>query len=933
MPPQRCQRSGVKGWRWGTSGKCFTGKGAKAKAERQGRAIEAAIATRNAMRRLGVIASVAAVDIESLCACGLVANRTKIVPSNPLKADPTRTKTLRRVLEAEFVRRFRELRRKVIDLVVVEDAFGLKRRPINTPFTGNEENEDALEQNSERPVGGENVELKGANEIGGGSYRAAQPDESDNLPTRDVREGSAGASGGSEESRDGGTSRTVAKRDSRRAHLTQNEERDDGPDGIENTDERDGQTVDPDARRDQPELPEAGRRDKGENDGIGEGSRRVGREDGQAGGEDRGVDESHGSDGEARGQAVLHNRQTHSTLGPGEDNGGGVECRDADSDGDESPSQTQASDPERTCENRQVNRELRTQNQRFAFRSSAEQVRLFQEWLAAEIQLGVIQTTAANVENAYWTEFIRRGYEKGAGRAFDDVRKPALASGKEQLAFFDGTRAEFLRQSFAQPETVEKVKLLAGRVFTELKGVTDAMSAQMSRALAEGLVQGKNPRAIAKDLVDRVDKIGINRARLIARTEIIRAHAEGQLDAMERLGVEEVGVMVEWSTAGDDRVCPLCQPLEGVVFKLKEARGLIPRHPQCVAGDTVIIAEDASHIMSAKYTGEIVDFTTAFGSRFSVTSHHILLTQRGWVFAQDISDADYLINASCAYGHPIAPHDYLRHPTASQVFGAAVKVSDESRITETLSMPEYLHGDGISVDSKIKIVDIQSILRNERQTLGNRHSVEAFLDLRHIPAGNAPSLYSFGDSSFVLNRLANAADSFMRSLGITHILKARSVFHHKPIGLSVIPDMNPAFVDMCANASPPYVEPFAERIFAEPLAIEFKDLIGQHLVPIKKIDSRHVSSLPVFDVSTDSTLYTIAGVLSSNCRCAHVPANVGENTRGQKRGASAVKAARDRSVKAEIPKRSKRTVAQQKRRSTWAGADKKIAKKRPRSEL
>ena len=221
-------------------------------------------------------------------------------------------------------------------------------------------------------------------------------------------------------------------------------------------------------------------------------------------------------------------------------------------------------------------------NTHFRFRSDPQKVVEFRSWLDTQIQTDIIGITSqAEIDDAFWTKYVNEGYEKGAGRAFDDVRKPALASGSEQLSFFDGTRSEFLRQSFGRPETVEKVKLLAGRVFTDLKGVTDAMAAQMTRVLADGLVQGQNPREIARTLNDRIDKIGRTRATIIARTEIIRAHAEGQLDAMERLGVEEVGVMVEWSTAGDDRVCPRCQPMDGVVLKIKEARGLIPLHAQC----------------------------------------------------------------------------------------------------------------------------------------------------------------------------------------------------------------------------------------------------------------------------------------------------------------------------------------------------------------
>ena len=71
------------------------------------------------------------------------------------------------------------------------------------------------------------------------------------------------------------------------------------------------------------------------------------------------------------------------------------------------------------------------------------------------------------------------------------------------------------------------------------------------------------------------------RARAIARTEVMFAHAEGQLDCFQRLGVEELGIMAEFSTAGDDLVCTKCLPYEGKEYTVDEARGLIPIHPNC----------------------------------------------------------------------------------------------------------------------------------------------------------------------------------------------------------------------------------------------------------------------------------------------------------------------------------------------------------------
>jgi SPP1 gp7 family putative phage head morphogenesis protein len=151
----------------------------------------------------------------------------------------------------------------------------------------------------------------------------------------------------------------------------------------------------------------------------------------------------------------------------------------------------------------------------------------------------------------------------------------------ENLDFYEGGRQQFLKSAFNAPEVRSKLELLYTRTYEELKGVGGAMSQQLSRELTNGLTQGWNPAKIARKLNNRVDTLTRTRANVIARTEIINAHAEGQLDTYERAGMEKVKVQAEWSTAGDDRVCPVCASLDGVVMPVREARGLLPRHPNC----------------------------------------------------------------------------------------------------------------------------------------------------------------------------------------------------------------------------------------------------------------------------------------------------------------------------------------------------------------
>lgn len=215
---------------------------------------------------------------------------------------------------------------------------------------------------------------------------------------------------------------------------------------------------------------------------------------------------------------------------------------------------------------------------RYQFETSPEKIKKFQEWLRQQFR----STITGKTDEQLWKEYAKQGYMKGAGRAFDDVQGPRrrrrFAPGEGD--FYQGSRAEFLRSSFARPETVEKIQLLAGRSFDDLENVTEDMATRMSRTLTDGLSQGMNPREVARLLDDDLE-LGGNRAEVIARTEIIRAHAEGQLDSMKAMGVQTVGAEVEWSTAGDLRVCPECSEMEGKIYSIEDARGLIPMHPQC----------------------------------------------------------------------------------------------------------------------------------------------------------------------------------------------------------------------------------------------------------------------------------------------------------------------------------------------------------------
>ena len=264
-------------------------------------------------------------------------------------------------------------------------------------------------------------------------------------------------------------------------------------------------------------------------------------------------------------------------------------------------------------------------NTRWAFLTNPEKLKAYQRWFKDQVdaELLDIEPGAADPTESWTAQYVGSAYKRGVRDSFIASRKQALDTDSE---FFEGSQAEFLQSSFGGRIGTAQIEMLATRSFEKLRGISGEMSGEMSRILSSGLAEGRGARDIARQLTNSISGIERRRAMPIARTEIIHAYAEGQLDSFDALGVEEVGLLAEFSTTGDDLVCPLCLPLEGTVFKIKEARGLIPRHVSCIVGNSIVAALGIKSLMRTKYTGQILKFITVKGREFSITPNHVLLT-------------------------------------------------------------------------------------------------------------------------------------------------------------------------------------------------------------------------------------------------------------------------------------------------------------------
>lgn len=241
-------------------------------------------------------------------------------------------------------------------------------------------------------------------------------------------------------------------------------------------------------------------------------------------------------------------------------------------------------------------------NKAFQYSTSQQKVEGFMKWLNSQVDKGILETgelqQVGGATQAAWTnKYVTDSYKRGVIRARYELQKQGF--GKPSLESTGGIEA-----SMATPIHLDRLGLIYSRTYSDLKGITTAMDSQISRILSQGIADGDGPRDLARKIVNAIDGSGGNlglpikytnkngkevsyfmpakrRAEILARTEVIRTHHVATIQEYRNWGIVGVKVQAEFTTAGDGRVCEKCSSLQGKIYTLEEAEGLIPVHAQC----------------------------------------------------------------------------------------------------------------------------------------------------------------------------------------------------------------------------------------------------------------------------------------------------------------------------------------------------------------
>lgn len=210
----------------------------------------------------------------------------------------------------------------------------------------------------------------------------------------------------------------------------------------------------------------------------------------------------------------------------------------------------------------------------FGSGTPAQKAEAFQRWLDQMLRQGILEENViAGIARAAWQQgFVQTGYLTGLKQADAKLRAAGLRIGRQRTNLISVLR---------QPRHREALELLFANSREDLVGITRFVLSAGTRAARQGLRAGVASKEELARQINRQVGTGIKRARILARTAIVEAHADATLNRFEEQGLEEVEAVAEFATAGDDRVCPECAGLEGEVFTVEEARGIIPVHAGC----------------------------------------------------------------------------------------------------------------------------------------------------------------------------------------------------------------------------------------------------------------------------------------------------------------------------------------------------------------
>lgn len=295
-----------------------------------------------------------------------------------------------------------------------------------------------------------------------------------------------------------------------------------------------------------------------------------------------------------------------------------------------------------------------------------------------------------------------------------------------QAQYVANARAELLS---GDPETMERYfsRQLRDRRYDRI--VRKAISAGKP-------VSAKDADAILTRYSDRLLRL---RGETIARTEALQGFNQAREESIRQAidaGIADAQQTVKiWRSASDARVRDTHAAMNGQRVTLnapfRSPSGALLKHPgdrslgagaaeviNCFAPWSIIDKSGLLGAVRSDYSGVLVELSFGGKRPLAVTANHPVLTQLGWVRADQIKEGDKLI--SCIFGEDVGSrvdvHIEDTQSPAHHLYRSAVALQPVERVNR-----EVVNLHGYIPDKDVDVVAIPSSLRGASESPAFKH--------------------------------------------------------------------------------------------------------------------------------------------------------------------------------------------------------------------
>lgn len=264
-----------------------------------------------------------------------------------------------------------------------------------------------------------------------------------------------------------------------------------------------------------------------------------------------------------------------------------------------------------------------------------------------------------------------------------------------------------IRQGIAQGETLQDIiTRVVGNPKKGIPGVMEASRRNASTLVHDTVMQITNNAKMAvykenSDVVKGVEQL----STLDSKTSDICIAYSG----------------AKWDLDGE--------PIGGTTLPFD---GGPPRHPNCLAGDTIISAAGISQHYKRWFDGEVVVLSITGIDDVTITPNHPVLTDHGWVAAGLLKQGDNLVFCEDIEATMIMLNPNNHHmETSIKDIGNSLLMSGGVITPVVPTSAEDFHGDG-TINGEVDIILANSFLTDNGQIRCNEQIIKRPFTLRHF---------------------------------------------------------------------------------------------------------------------------------------------------------------------------------------------------------